>query len=386
MRGHPLRTALAAVVAMLVVAALPAQIDWADRLGQPELLADRLRFLTVSPTLLYDERSGWPAYLTELVWAALFVTVVLTVSWRLAVAVADDWTRPVVFALALPVLAPLAHLVAQLLVHAGGLAADAVGRGERLERLLTDAQLASGHVVLIALAGAALVLATHADRLWPRAPDGTVQITAASALTLLRGPAPTLWRRIGLAVLTAIVAYLAMTVVPDVLAAAAEPVARLWCAGAPPGDGCVGGLTFIAGDAPADPSQVLVDQGRAWLLRIYAIQAFVLVFALAYFQVHTQPLRPRPATTLLAAWYAYTCAVVAHEGVVDAGVGVADGPLLSGVLGLLLPPSGLRYALFGAPAVAVAFALVHALVLRLRGRRRRREAQPSQPGVTSPAS
>ncbi|WP_116948657.1 hypothetical protein [Jiangella endophytica] len=379
MRGHPLRTALAGLVAMLVVAALPAQIDWADRLGPPERLGDRLRFLTVSPTLLLSDRSGWPAYLTELLWAALFVALLLAVSWWLATAIADDWTRPVVVVLALPVVAPLANLTAMLLVDAGGLAADAAGRGERLGRILTDAQQASGHVLLVALAGATLVLVTHADRLWPHEPDGTVRVTATSALVLLRGPAPTLWRRIGLAVLAALVAYLLMTVVPDVLSAVTEPVARLWCAGSPSADGCVSGLTFIAGEAPTDPADILLG-GRAGLVRIYAIQVFVLVFALAYFQVHTQPLRSRPATTLLAAWYAFTLAVVTHEGVVDAAAGVADEPGLPGVLGLLLPPAGLRPALLAAPAVAVAFAAAHALVAR------RRRRQPSQPGVTSPAS
>ncbi|RIQ20540.1 hypothetical protein [Jiangella rhizosphaerae] len=383
MRGHPVRTALAGIVAMLVVAALPAQIDWADRLGQPERFGDRLRFLTVSPTLLLTERSGWPAYLTELAWAALFAALLVAVSWRLATAIADDWTRPVVFALALPVLAPLAHLVAQLLVHAGGLATDAVGRGERLERLLGDAQQASGHVMLVALAGAVLVLVTHADRMWPREPDGTVRVTGATLLVLLRGPASTLGRRIGLAVLAAVVAYLAMTVVPDVLGAAFEPVARLWCAGGPPGDGCAGNLVRSVGEAPVDPSDVVLDDGRARLVRIYAVQAFLIVFAVGYFQVHAQPVRPRPATTLLAVWYAYTAAVVTHEGVVDAALGLTDEPGVPGVLGLLLPPDGLAHALLSAPAVAVAFAAVHALAARLR---RGRPRQPSQPGVTSPAS
>ena len=105
MRGHPLRAALAGLVTMVVVAALPAQIDWADRLGHPELFGDRLRFLTVSPTLLYTERSGWPAYLTELVWAALFLGLVLAAATVFGRATADDWTRPVVVALVLPVVA-----------------------------------------------------------------------------------------------------------------------------------------------------------------------------------------------------------------------------------------------------------------------------------------
>ncbi|TDD66457.1 hypothetical protein E1262_22160 [Jiangella aurantiaca] len=124
----------------------------------------------------------------------------------------------------------------------------------------------------------------------------------------------------------------------------------------------------------------MLDDGRARLVRIYAIQVFMLVFAVAYFQVHTQPVRPRPATTLLAVWYAYTAAVVAHEGVVDAAPGIADEPGLSGVLGLLLPPDGLAHTLLAAPAVAAGCAAVHALVARLR------RPQPSQPGVTSPAS
>ncbi|MBB5789242.1 hypothetical protein [Jiangella mangrovi] len=383
MRGHPVRTALAGIVAMLVVAALPAQIDWADRLGFPERAGDRLRFLTVSPTLLYNERSGWPAYLGELVWAVLFAGLLLVVAWRLAQATADAWTRPVVVALALPVLAPLANLVALLLVDTVGLTTDAAGRGERLARILHDAQNASGHVVLVALAGTVVLLATHGDRLWPRAPDGTVRVTAASALTLVRGPAGTVGRRVGMAVLATVAGYVAMLVVPDLLEAVTEPVARVWCAGAAPGDGCARGLALIAGTEPSRPGDVLFDQGRARLVQIYAIQAFLLVFALAYFQVHTQPLRRRPATTLLAVWYAFTLAVVTHEGVVDAAIGVADEPGLPGVLGLLLPPSGLPATLFAAPAVAAGFAVVHALVLRLR---RRGEPQPSQPGVTSPAS
>lgn len=386
MRGHPLRTALAGLVTMLVLAALPAQIDWAERLGVPELFGDRLRFLTVSPTLLLNERSGWPAYLGELLWAALFLAALLAVAWRFATATAEDWTRPVVAALALPVVAPVANLVALLLVNTAGLTTDAAGRGERLERIILDAQHAAGHVVLVALAGSVLVLATHADRLWPRAPDGTVQVTAASALTLIRGPAGTVGRRIGVAVLAAVVGYVAMLVAGDVLAAVAEPVARVWCAGAPPFDGCVRGLAGLAGAEPTQPGDVLLDAGRARLLRIYAIQVFVLVFALAYFQVHTQPLRRRPATTLLAVWYAFMLAVVAHEGVVDAAVGAADEPGLPGVLGLLLPPSGLATSLLAAPAVAAGFAVVHALVTRLRHRRRGSSPQPSQPGVTSPAS
>ncbi|SDU71563.1 hypothetical protein [Jiangella alkaliphila] len=381
MRGHPLRAALAGLVTMLVVAALPVQIDWADRLGRPELFGDRLRFLTVSPTLLYTERSGWPAYLTELLWAALFVALLLAACWRLATAIADDWTRPVVLALALPVLAPLTNLTALLLVNAGGLTTDAVGRGERLERILLDAQQASGHVMLVALAGTLVVLGAHTDRPWPRDPDGTVRVTAGTFLTLLRGPAPTLGRRIGLAVLAAAVAYPAMLVAGDVLAAGFEPIARVWCSGAPPGDRCADALTFPVGVTPTQPGDVLFDEGRALLLRIYAIQVFLLVFALAYFQVHTQPVRPRPATTLLTVWYAFTFAVVAHEGVVDASIGAADQPGLPGVLGLLLPPDGLAHTLFAAPAVAAGFAAVHALAARLRQRR-----QPSQPGVTTPAS
>lgn len=385
MRSHPVRAALAGLVAMLVVAALPAQIDWADRLGSPERLGDRLRFLTVSPTLLLSDRSGWPAYLTELLWAALFLALLVGVSWRLATAIAADWTRPVVLALALPVLAPLANLVAMLLVSAGGLATDAAGRGDRLARIIIDAQQASGHVVLVALIGTLVIVATHGDRLWTRDSDGTVRVTGATALVLLRGPAGTVGRRVGLAVLVAAVAYPAMLVAGDVLAAGFEPVARLWCAGAPPGDGCARGLTVLVGTEPTDPAVVLFDQGRGRLLRIYAVQVFLLVFALAYFQVHTQPVRRRPATTLLAVWYAYTLAVVAHEGVVDAGVGVADEAGLTGVLGLLLPPSGLTTTLLAAPAVAAGFAVVHALLARVR-QRRRGEPQPSQPGVTKPAS
>jgi hypothetical protein len=383
MRGHAVRTALAGMLVLLVVAALPSQIDWADRLDRAELLGDRLRFLTVSQTLLYSDRSGWPAYLTELLWAALFLGLVLAAASAFGRATADEWTRPVVVALVLPVVAPAANLVAMVLVQAGGLTTDAASRGERLARILLDAQNAAGHVVLVALAGSLLVLATHADRLWPREPDGTVRVTAASALTLVRGPAGTVGRRIGLALLTAAVAYLAMLVAGDVLATVAEPIARLWCAGSPTGDGCARGLTGIVGTEPTQPGDVLLDQGRAGLLRIYAVQVFVLVFALAYFQVHIQPLRRRPATTLLAVWYAYTLAVVAHEGVVDAGVGFADQPGLPGVLGLLLPPSGLATSLFAAPAVAAGFAAVHAL---LRRRRREAQPQPSQPGVTSPAS
>ncbi len=381
MRGHPLRAALAGLVTMLVVAALPAQIDWADRLGRPELFGDRLRFLTVSPTLLYTERSGWPAYLTELLWATLFLGLLVVACWRLATAIADDWTRPMVVALALPVLAPLANLVALLLVNTGGLTTDAAGRGERLERILLDAQQASGHVVLVGLAGAVAVLVTHGDRLWTRDAVGTPRVTRETFLTLLRGPMPTLWRRIGMAVLAAAVAYPAMLVAGDVLAAGFEPIARVWCSGAPPGDGCAGALTFPVGATPTQPGDVVFDEGRALLLRIYAIQVFLLIFALAYFQVHTQPVRPRPATTLLAVSYAFTLAVVAHEGVVDASIGVADEPGLPGVLGLLLPPDGLTATLLAAPAVAAGFAAVHAVATRLRQRR-----QPSQPGVTTPAS
>ncbi|TDC52586.1 hypothetical protein E1212_08310 [Jiangella ureilytica] len=47
---------------------------------------------------------------------------------------------------------------------------------------------------------------------------------------------------------------------------------------------------------------------------------------------------------------------------------------------LAMPPSGLATGLLAAPTVAAGFAAVHALVARLRRR------QPSQPGVTSPAS
>ncbi|WP_053202237.1 hypothetical protein [Jiangella muralis] len=381
MRRHPIGAALAAMLPLLVVAALPAQVGWAERLGAPERFGDRLRFLTVSPTLLFGERSGPPAYLLELLWAALFLTLLLAAAWRLATAVADDWTRPFVLLPALTVLAPVANLAALLVVHAGGLTTDATGRGAALARLLTDAQNASAHVMLVGLAGGLAVLLTHAERLWPRGDDGTPLVNRETALTVLRGPLPTLWRRIGVALLAAALAVPAMSVAGDVVAAVAEPVARLWCAGSPPGNACVPALTGLAGAEPVQLSHLLLDPGRERLLRIYTVQVFLLVFAVAYFQLHAQPLRHRPATTLLVVWFAYTAAVVAREGVVDASLDIADEPGLPGLLGLLLPPGGLASTLLAAPAVAVTFAAGHALVTRLR-----RGRQPSQPGVTSPAS
>ncbi|TDD98077.1 hypothetical protein [Jiangella asiatica] len=382
LRGRPLRAGLAGILSMIMVGALPAQVTWADALGSPEALGDRLRFQTVSQTLLYADRSGWPAYLVEALWAAVFVGVLLAAVWLLAVVTADEWTRPVVVAVALPLFAPLANVVALVVTNVGDLAFD-TERGENLLQVMADAQNAAGHVMLVAFAGALVVGVVHADRLWERGPDGEVVVSRRTLLLLLRGPMDTLWPRIGVAVVAALAGYVAMRVAPELLSRGFEPVARLWCLGERGEAGCVRSLVGTVGDGPPDLAALVLDSGRRWFLRLYALQVFLLVFALAWFQLRTQPLRTGPATTLLAAWLAYTLAVVTHVGVLDAGLGAQDQPGPAGVLGLLVPPSGLASTVFTAPVVAAGFAAVHAAARAVVARRR---GQPSQPGLTSPAS
>ncbi|SDS97753.1 hypothetical protein [Jiangella sp. DSM 45060] len=161
-------------------------------------------------------------------------------------------------------------------------------------------------------------------------------------------------------------------------AGAAEPAGRLWCAGREGADYCAGRLAATVGTEPTPAGASIADPQARWFLRLYAFQVFVVGFALAHFLVRARPLLANPATTLLTVWVAYTTAVVTQVATIHIGSGAAlIDPSLDFVVRQWLPPAGLGRTLFAAPAVAA----VHLLVARLR-----RGRQPSQPGVTSPAS
>lgn len=415
LRGHPLRAALVGMVPMLVVAALPPQIRWADTVGttDPPSTPDRLRMLTVSPTLLYSERSGLAALLVELVWAAVFLGVLLAAAWAVAVRTGDDGAsdspagasdarasgdavvshgapagraRPFAVVLAMPAFAPLAGLVGLMATNVGRLSFDPIERGWHLHQLLVDAQGAAAHLLLVSLAGSLVVFVAHADMLLPLGEDGQPQTGRAALLVVMRGPMATLWPRIGTALLAALGGLVALWVLPDLMASASGPFARLWCHGGQAAESCASQLEWPVGTGLTDLSLIIFDDAQANLSQLYAYQSFFLVFAIVYFQIRTQPLlRSHPITTLLTSWLAYTCGVVMYEVITDVFLNVRDQAGLTLLLEVLIPPPGLGYAMLAAPVVAVLFAAVHALVgLARDGVRGRR--QSSQPGVTTPAS
>ncbi|MGW1836471.1 hypothetical protein [Streptomyces sp. NPDC002067] len=358
--------------------ALPVQLDWAGRAGAdvaPGDTLDALRLITVSPVRRFSTAAGGAALVLEAVWTACFVFLLTAVSRALTARTTyppgdpeSALTRSYAHIAAWPVLAPAAHLVALVLTRLPELSFDPTARGNASYALFLDVRSGLGHAVLLGFVGgfttAMVLLARDPDVARSAPPTGWRDM-----LRRFRGPLPTLGRRIGATLLAtaagALVLYLVLSVLPGHVL---SPVARFWCAPADHADICADDLQRLAG---LDVPELL---GAEPLLRrfmmLYAWQAFLLLFAAAYFTVTalTDGL-PRTARAALAGLCGYTAGAIGFGAVAGAVSALWASPTRHlaphQVVGLLLPPSGLNHALYAAPLAA----LLCAALARLRSRR-----------------
>lgn len=370
--GHPVRGAALGMLLAVAVGALPQQIRWADGVGATPGPATGIRLLTVSPTMLYGDRTGMSALLHEMWWAALFLGVLLAMSWGTARA-ARTRARPFVLCVALVTFAPVANLVALALTNAARIGDQPIRRGEYVERLLLDAQSGTARAVVIAVVGACVVYFSHAAylraHLEARASPATA--SARHVLEMLRGPGSTLWRRLGTGVALAAGAAVSLRLfTSDIVREALMPFARPACAVSTFPDVCAERLTTTVFQTLPGYTPIL-DPLAFNYARLYAFQAFLVLFTLTYVLLRAAPgVTRHPLMTMLAVWHSYTWGAVAYAAVLGQAVvlGASSGVTLADHLDLIVSPRGLTHALLAAPVVAVVFAAITCASQRLRAR------------------
>lgn len=372
--GHPVRGAALGMLLVMAVGALPQQIRWADGVGGAPGPATEVRLLTVSPTMLYGDRTGMSALLHEAWWAVLFLGVLLAMSWGTA-RVARARARPFVLCVALVTFAPVANLAALALINVSRIGDQPIRRGESLNGLLLDAQSGAAHAVVIAVAGACVVYVSHAAYLRAHldARASPAQASARHVLEMLRGPSSTLWRRIGAGIGLAACAGVSLRLLTsDAVREALTPFARPACAVSTIPDVCTERLATTVFQTLPGYTPVL-DPLAFTYARLYAFQAFLVLFALTYVLLRAAPgVTRHPLMTMLAVWHSYTWGAVAYAVVLGQAVvlGASSGTTPADHLALIVSPRGLTHALLAAPAVAVVLAAVTWASQRLRARAR----------------
>ncbi|WP_405743805.1 hypothetical protein OG422_18820 [Streptomyces sp. NBC_01525] len=391
----PFAYAALAVALVHLTGALPFQIDWAGRTGAdaaPESALDALRLLTVSPVRRFSTATGPAALGLEALWTVCFLFLLTAATRALAARTTlpprdpeSAVTRAYAHIAAWPVLAPAAHLPALALTRLPELSFDPTLRGNTAYTLFLDVRAGLGHTVLLGLIGgfaaATALLAFDPDIAENAPPTGP-----RDQLRRFRGPLSTLWPRIGATLLATAAGALVLDLVANGLPGhVLDPVARFWCAPSEIAQVCGDDLVRLSGlDLPEFPG------GEPLLVRfsrLYAWQAFVLLFAVTHFAVAslTHAL-PRPARAALAAWCGYTAGAIGFGAVARAVSALWESPTrsltLDQILGLLLPPTGLNHALYTAPFAA----LLCAALTRVRFRRRKEpEAADEAPAETDAA-
>ncbi|MFG2195071.1 hypothetical protein [Streptomyces sp. NPDC048639] len=367
LRGRFVRAALCGMLLAEAVAVLPGQIRWADGLGSTTAIADypgapaALRLITVSPTLLYSERTGLDAAVHETLWAVLFLGLLLRTARAVARRTAHPSVRSLPFCLALITFAPLAHLLALILLRLPRLAFEPHRRAGDMLEVLIDAQKASAHVMFLAAVGscAAIIAALAAVR-----PDAPAAQGTGQQLRQILGPGHTVWRRIGVTLLLTCCAL----PLPKLLGsgfgeALYELSARALCAGVPEaggGDGiaaCADSLALqMTGSLPENAggriSPVLFGYAT-----VYALLGFACCFAALTLAFRVLPGMGRgPAATFLTTCAAYATGAVAYGALLDQALLLGAGEP-SDIGQLLVPPSALAHTLLAAPLVGALFAL-----------------------------
>lgn len=391
-----------------VVSALPAQIRWADGLGTGAFDADtltRLRQLAVSPTLLYGERVGLAAVAHEILWTAVFLGLLMSAACAVARRAADVPIRPAAFCLALLTFAPVANLLALLVLAFPELASEPVLRGAHFTEILRDTQDGSAHVIFLALAGACAGVAVSLRAPTKSDEGGEVSKGAEGSarhkgvreqlldhLLELRGPERTLWRRIGATIMvTCGAGILLMTLSSGLPSAVLTLISDALCRDSGTLRSCSDELaSLMTGPLPHndDPRVTSAYFGYA---SIYALQSFALSFAALFFLVRAQPgMRSGPATTLLVGWSAYTVGAISYVALLELGLAFGQTPdlarsdLLELVSQLLVPPGALSHTLLAAPLTAGALALCSWTRVRLKEIRGHR-TEAAEPADTQPA-
>lgn len=393
--ARPSHAAAVGIVVGAVLSALPTQIHWAETLStsQAELgLPARLRLFTVSPTLLYSEHAGWSAHLHELLWLAVLSALLLGAATGVSRRSTDPEGRPFALCLALLAFAPLAHTAALVVLSLPRLLRDPVTRGPDMAQLLTDAQVAFPHMVLLGGCGViavACAVALHAgDSTGSSYPNRPASLGRAllRALAETTGPRPTLRRRIGGTLLASAGGLLVLLFLSS---------SRFTSLSAGPADALchVSGyveecsrrlVEVVSGPLPRN------DEGRLpqayWgYARLYALQGFTACFAVSYFFATAIPTVRRTSwSVFLAVWSAYTMGTVAYAVLLEFGKEAATGPLRRSDLpdlltGLFIPPQGLAHALLGAPLAAGILAVLTSGRTRLR--KAREAGRADEPGA-----
>ncbi|GAA3164921.1 MULTISPECIES: hypothetical protein [Streptomyces] len=388
----PFTIAALTVALVHLSGALPVQVDWVGRVGAgagPGTALDALRLLTVSPVRRFSTATGAGALGLELLWTACFLFLLTSATRALTARTTlppHDPEAPVTRAYAhiaaWPVLAPTAHLAALALTRLPELSFDPTLRGITAFTLFLDVRAGLGHAVLLGLIGgfatALALLARDPDLARSAPPTGPRDL-----LRRFHGPLPTLGRRLATTLLaTAAGALVLCAVLNSLPGHLLSPLARFWCAPGEHAGTCANDLIRLSGpDLPEFPNG---EPLLARFMRLYAWQAFLLLFAAAHFMVTalTDAL-PRTARAALAGLCGYTAGAIGFGAVTGAVAALWASPTrsltLDQILCLLLPPTGLNHALYAAPFAA----LLCAALARLRARRTE-AAAPEDGGAAAP--
>lgn len=371
---RPVRAALIGMLPMVVVGVLPAQVRWADTLTQADDgILTTLRLMTVSPTFLYGGRGGAEAWVQEIVWAVLFLGLLLSAGRCVTRRIAGPFSRPAVLGIAAVVFAPAANLLVLLVLDVPRFLTEPALRGITLSEALHAAQRDAAHAMVIAMAGAVTALlalsAADAEEYASRAPSG------AGPWDLLRfalfRARETLLQRIGGTLLSTCGAMLVLGLSGSQTAEdlVAFLVARL-SAGGLHADIQIQQVTAAVVDSLPGTDSPQVDPAVYVFAGPWAWQCFAIMFAACYFSVRSYPdVRPGSVTTLLATWFGYTLGAVVYAFVLavppelarqDSGLTSREG------LGLLITSGGLQHALLAAPFAAGVLACCRLAYGRLR--------------------
>ncbi|MFJ6573916.1 hypothetical protein ACIQNU_41635 [Streptomyces sp. NPDC091292] len=406
------------------VCALPFQIDWAEGLAptdSEQSVLVRLRYMTVSPTLLNAERSGPVAYLHEALWLALFLGLLVGASRAVSRRSSGAEDRSGLFCLAMVAFAPLANLLVLTALELPQLVADPVLRGDRAAQLLTDAQDASPHTIVLAICGAGVAswrAARIRQRREGRAEEGgsgeegesgeesqsagtaaevtTLRALLWEALAETTGPRETLWRRIGATVLATAGALVLLLLLSSGLyeSVLSRPAYAL-CRVGGSAEICADRLVTLAeGSLPKNDVPPRLSPAYWAYAKMYALQGYAALFASVHFMVRARPgtRSDRPAAVFLVAWAGYCAGAVLYAHLLEMGERAALRGFLTWsevpdlLSGLLIPPTGLDHTLLAAPLAAGICALFAWGRIRLRdlGARAGDASPPAQAPVVTP--
>jgi hypothetical protein len=372
--------ACAAVVLVHVCGTLPVQTDWAARFGSgghPDGVLDALRLITVSPVWLERAETGGAAVAQEALWLTLFLAQLCLVASLFLRRLGTPRTIPLLSVWVLPTLAPMAHLIALLLMAIPQLAAYTTG-GEALAQTIQQGREGTQHALLLGLAGGltATVVGLVAAR-GPGTPTTSPRRLLRYVAAQLRGPAPTLARRIGGALAAGLLCCLLITLfgsqqVRDAVRLPATP----WCAGARVPSDCTARIADITlAGLPVRGNAAGTTLWSAFpLIRFHAYLACFCVAAMVAYLLRTlRGLRARHSPlplVFLRTWATYLAGSAFYGGVLDAVIalhlnsthGLAARESL--VLAHFLYSPGIDHALLTAPAAAALTTFIVGLVRR----------------------